>query len=246
VWHNQLPTWLTTGVANGTITPDQLRAILRQHILDEVGHFRGRIAQWDVVNEALNEDGTLRSTIWLQQLGPGYIADAFRWAHQADPRVKLFYNDFNLEGIGAKSNAALALVQQLRSEGVHVDGVGFQGHLAVQFPAPGMLAQNMKRFDDAGFITELTEADVRMLLPSDATKLDAQAEGYRVMLDACLLTRHCNGVTVWGFTDAHSWVPGVFTGQGAADLLDENLQPKPAYEAMRTDLVLAGRRDDDR
>ncbi|MEN3362485.1 MAG: endo,4-beta-xylanase, partial [Mycobacteriales bacterium] len=90
VWHNQLPTWLTDGVADGSITPTQLRGILRQHIRDEVGHFRGKIWQWDVVNEAFNDDGTLRDTIWLQQLGPGYIADAFRWAHEADPKALLF------------------------------------------------------------------------------------------------------------------------------------------------------------
>ena len=246
VWHNQLPTWLTTGVANGSITPDQLRSILRQHILDEVGHFKGEVAQWDVVNEALNEDGTLRSTIWLQNLGPGYIADAFRWAHQADPRAKLFYNDFNLDNLSPKSDAAFALVQSLRSQGVHVDGVGDQGHLAVQFPSPGTMQENLKRFSDAGFQVEITEADARMVLPPDATKLDAAAEAYRVMLSACLLTRSCTGLTVWGFTDLHSWVPGVFSGQGAADLLDANFQPKPAYNAVRTDLVLAARSRDDR
>jgi endo-1,4-beta-xylanase len=239
VWHNQLPTWLTTGVANGTITPTQLRDILRQHIMDEVGHFKGKIAEWDVVNEALNEDGTLRNTIWLQNLGPGYIADAFRWAHQADPHAKLFYNDFNLDNLSPKSDAAFALVQSLRSQGVHVDGVGDQGHLAVQFPSPGTMQENLKRFSDAGFQVEITEADARMILPADATKLDAAAEAYRVMMDACLLTRRCTGFTVWGFTDLHSWVPGTFSGQGAADILDANFQPKPAYNALRTELVLA-------
>jgi endo-1,4-beta-xylanase len=239
VWHNQLPTWLTTGVANGSIAPAQLRDILRQHIMDEVGHFKGEIAEWDVVNEALNEDGTLKNTIWLQNLGAGYIADAFRWAHQADPHVKLFYNDFNLDNLSPKSNAAFALVQSLRAQGVHVDGVGDQGHLAVQFPSPGTMQENLKRFSDAGFLVEITEADARMVLPADATKLDAAAEAYRVMMDACLLTRRCTGFTVWGFTDLHSWVPGTFKGQGAADILDENYQPKPAYNALRTELVLA-------
>jgi endo-1,4-beta-xylanase len=245
VWHNQLPTWLTSGVADGSITPTQLRDILRQHIMDEVGHFKGRVAQWDVVNEALNEDGTLRNSIWLQNLGPGYIADAFRWAHQADPRVKLFYNDFNLEGLSAKSDAAFKLVTDLRSQGVHVDGVGIQGHLGAQFPAPSTMQENLKRFSDAGFLTEITEADVRIVLPTNATNLEAQAEGYRVMLSACLLTRRCTGLTVWGFTDLHSWVPGVFSGQGAADILDTNFQPKPAYNALRTEFVLARSRGDD-
>ena len=108
VWHSQLPAWLTSG----TFTNDELEAILHKHITDEVSHFRGRIYAWDVVNEAFNEDGTLRDTIWLRQLGPGYIAKAFRWAHQADPHAKLYYNDYNLESIGPKSDAALALVQE--------------------------------------------------------------------------------------------------------------------------------------
>jgi endo-1,4-beta-xylanase len=86
VWHGQLPAWLTSG----TFTDDELEAILHQHITDEVSYFRGRIYAWDVVNEAFNEDGTLRDTIWLRQLGPGYIAKAFRWAHQADPHAKLY------------------------------------------------------------------------------------------------------------------------------------------------------------
>src|SRR6266540_3130817 len=113
VWHNQLPTWLTDGVTSGAITPAELRTILRQHIIDEVSHFRGKLYQWDVVNEVIDDNANLRDTIWLQNLGPGYIADAFRWAHQADPRAKLFYNDFNLEPLSPKSDAAFALVQQL-------------------------------------------------------------------------------------------------------------------------------------
>ena len=239
VWHNQIPSWLTTGVANGSITPSMLLDILHQHITDEVTHFKGKLAEWDVVNEALNDDGTLRSDIWLQNLGPGYIADAFRWAHQADPRVKLFYNDFNIESVNAKSTAALTLLVQLRSEGVHVDGIGIQGHLDTRFPAPGDLAVNMKRFADAGFQIEMTEADVRMPTPETATQLEAQAGAYSVMVDACLVTRRCTGVTVWGFTDLHSWVPGTFPTEGFADVLDNNYNPKPAYSQLQTDLVLA-------
>ncbi|MGH3387364.1 MAG: endo-1,4-beta-xylanase, partial [Actinomadura sp.] len=150
VWHNQLPAWLTEGVAAGTITSTELRGILRDHIRTEVGRYRGKVAYWDVVNEAFNEDGTLRQTIWLDQLGPGYIADAFRWAHQADPKAKLYYNDFNLESIGPKSDAALALVGQLRAQRVPIHGVGFQGHLAIQFGFPSDLADNFRRFAAAG------------------------------------------------------------------------------------------------
>ncbi|MEU2250192.1 endo-1,4-beta-xylanase [Streptomyces sp. NPDC019224] len=239
LWHNQLPGWLTTG----DFTADELRAILRKHITDEARHFRGRIWQWDVVNEAFNDDGTLRDSIWLRKLGPGYIADAFRWAHEADPKAKLFINDYNIEGVNAKSTALYDLVVELREQRVPIDGVGIQGHLSVQYNAPHDIAENMKRFDDLGLETAITEADVRVPMPSDSTKQEAQAEGYDVLLRGCLLTRKCTDFTVWGFTDKYSWVPDTFEGEGAANLFDENYRAKPAYSALRDDLLLAAGRN---
>src|SRR2546428_753340 len=101
------------GVDSGAINSAQLREILRQHIIDEVSHFRGKVYQWDVVNEVIDDNANLRDTIWLRNLGPGYIADAFRWAHQADPHVKLFLNDYNVEAGNAKSDAYFRLIQDL-------------------------------------------------------------------------------------------------------------------------------------
>jgi endo-1,4-beta-xylanase len=244
LWHNQLPTWLTDGVANGTITKAQLRDILHQHVTDEVTHFRGKLYQWDVVNEVIDDNAQLRDTIWLENLGPGYIADMFRWAHQADPKVKLYINDYNIEAVNAKSDAEFALVKDLVKQHVPIDGVGVQGHLGVQFGfnSAGQIAANLKRFQDLGLETSITEADVRMELPSDTVKLQAQAQGYSALMQGCLLTRRCVSFTVWGFTDLHSWVPGFFTGQGAANLLDENYAAKPAYQEVQAVLALAGRR----
>lgn len=233
VWHSQLPAWLTSG----TFTNDELEAILHKHITDEVSHFRGRIYAWDVVNEAFNEDGTLRDTIWLRQLGPGYIAKAFRWARQADPHAKLYYNDYNLESIGAKSDAALALVQSLRRQGVPIDGVGFQGHLGIQYPYPDSLGDNLERFAAAGVDVAVTEADVRMPLPVTDEKLAMQADYFTGMLNSCRAVRRCVSFTVWGFDDRHSWVPTVFAGEGAATPFDESYQPKPAYFALRNALA---------
>lgn len=239
VWHSQLPGWLN----EESFTPQELREILRRHITEEVRHFKGRIWQWDVVNEAFNDDGTLRDSIWLRNLGPGYIADAFRWAHRADPRAKLYINDYNIEGVNAKSTALYELVKQLRGEGVPIHGVGLQGHFAVQYGFPGDVAANLKRFDDLGMESAVTEADVRMPMPADNIKLQAQARGYSVLLHACLMTRRCTDFTVWGFTDKYSWVPDTFEGEGAANVLDENYAVKPAFEALRQDLLLAaGRR----
>jgi endo-1,4-beta-xylanase len=236
VWHNQLPAWLTEQAAS--MTPDQVRDILRKHITDEVTHFKGKIWQWDVVNEAFNDDGTLRDDIWLQKLGPSYIADAFRWAHAADPKAQLFYNDYNIEFTGPKSNAVYAFVQDLQKQGVPIDGVGFQTHLDTQYPLPDLQA-NLQRFADLGLNVAETEVDVRTTLPVTAVEQSAQNAGYSQSLQACLAVRECISYTVWGFGDAYSWVPNTFAGEGAADIYDENLQPKPQYFVLQQDLSLA-------
>jgi endo-1,4-beta-xylanase len=233
VWTDQLPAWLTSG----SFTPAQLGQLLHQHITDEVTHFRGEIAEWDVVNEAVNDDGTLRNTMWLRALGPGYIADAFEWAHEADPGAELFYNDFGIEGLGPKSDAVRKLLGQLRAQRVPITGVGLQSHLSLSLPLPNDIQANLQAFSDMGLATEITEADVRVPLPADAAKLEAQAEVYRLLLDSCLATPRCTGMTVWGFSDHHSWIPGVYAGFGAADLLDASYHPKVAYYALIAELA---------
>ena len=235
VWHSQLPTWLTAG----TYTSTQLRHLLRKHITDEVSHFKGHIWQWDVVNEAFNDDGTMRDTIWLRAMGPSYIADAFRWAHQADPRALLFYNDYNIEGMGAKSDAVYLLAKQLRAQGVPINGIGAQGHLDTKYGFPNQMRQNLQRFADLGLKVALTEVDVRTTVPVTTPEQLAQNADYSQMLEACLLVRACISYTVWGFGDAFSWVPGVFAGEGSADIYDENLQPKASYFALQQTLMLA-------
>ena len=183
--------------------------------------YKGRIYQWDVVNEVFEEDGSLRNSIWLRELGPSYIEDAFRWAHAADPKAKLFLNDYNVEGVNAKSTAYYDLAKRLRAEGVPVQGFGIQGHLAIQYGFPGQVAENLARFEKLGMQTAFTEVDVRMILPVEESKLATQATYFRGLLDACLGARRCTSFTVWGFSDKYSWVPGVFAGQGAATLMDE-------------------------
>ncbi|WP_433437175.1 endo-1,4-beta-xylanase [Nonomuraea sp. CA-141351] len=229
MWHNQLPDWLT----NGAWTADQLRAILKNHITQEVRHYRGKAYSWDVVNEPFNEDGTYRDTIFYRILGPGYIADAFRWAHEADPHAKLYLNDYNVEYIGPKSDAYHALVKSLKAEGVPIHGMGFQGHLALQYGYPTTLQENLQRFADLGVDVAITELDIRMLLPATDDKLATQAKWYADVTKACLAVRRCVGITLWGHTDKYSWIPAFFPGEGAALPYDENLNPKPAYYAIR-------------
>ncbi|MDT9684003.1 endo-1,4-beta-xylanase [Streptomyces sp. TRM76323] len=237
VWHSQLPAWLTSGVADGSIDAAELRRILRDHVTTQVKHFKGEIYEWDVVNEVFNEDGTLRESIWLQKLGPSYIADAFRWAHAADPKAKLFFNDYNVEGVNAKSTAYYDLAVRLRQQGVPVHGFGIQGHLDIGYGFPQDVQANLERFAALGMRTAFTEVDVRMTLPVDDAKLARQADDYRRLLAACLNVRRCTSFTVWGFTDKYSWVPEWFSGQGAANLLDEEYAAKPAYTAVRHELA---------
>jgi len=233
VWHNQLPGWLT----GGSFTPAQLRSLLHKHVVDEVRHFKGRIWQWDVVNEAVNDDGTPRDTIWRKAFGgDSYIADAFRWAHEADPQALLFYNDYATTGIGPKSTAVYSLVSQLRAAGVPIDGVGFQTHLDVQYEFPPTTLANLQRFAALGVDVAITEADVRVNVPATAAELQAQAGYYSQALQACLAVPRCISYTVWGFTDEYSWVPYVYPDEGAACLYDRELQPKPAYDAVAADL----------
>lgn len=231
VWHNQTPGWVQN------LDATALRSALQNHITNVVNHYEGQLYAWDVVNEPLNEDGTMRNSFWYQKLGTSYIADAFRAARAVDPNVKLYINDYNTDGMGAKSDGMYRLVQSLLDQGVPIDGVGFQAHLAIQYGFPSQMQQNLQRFADLGLDVAITELDVRMQLPADSTKLATQATYYRNVVNACLAVSRCVGITTWGYTDKYSWVPSTFPGEGAALLVDENFQVKPAYTAVHDALA---------
>ncbi|MFE3525581.1 endo-1,4-beta-xylanase [Streptomyces sp. NPDC059161] len=239
LWHQQLPSWLTSG----TWTADELRSILKNHITHVVRHYKDKVFAWDVANEIMNEDGTYRENIFYKTIGPSYIADALRWAHAADPKVKLYLNDYNVEAIGPKSDAYYTLIKQLKADHVPINGFGMQAHLALQYGFPDRLRQNIRRFADLGVDVAITELDIRMVLPSDATKLAQQADWYGKVTDACLNVKRCVGITVWGYSDKHSWIPSVFPGEGAALPWDENLAHKPAYGAIHDALATAVKED---
>lgn len=231
VWHSQLPGWVSS------LPSSQVQAAMENHITQEATHYKGKLYSWDVVNEPFNEDGTFRADAFFNAMGSAYIADALRTAHAADPAAKLYINDFNIDGVGAKSDAMFTLVQSLKAQGVPLDGVGIQGHLAIQFGFPTNMQQNLQRFADLGLDVAITELDVRMQLPRDATKDATQATYYTNVVKACLAVTRCVGMTLWDYTDKYSWVPGVFAGEGAATPWDENLAKKPtAYNAIVTAL----------
>jgi endo-1,4-beta-xylanase len=234
LWHSQNPDWLE----QGNFSQEELRTILREHITTVVGRYAGRIHQWDVANEIFQENGQLRTqdNIWIRELGPGIIADAFRWAHEADPSAELFLNDYNVDGVNAKSDAYHALAQDLLAQGVPLHGFSTQAHLSLQYGFPGDLEDNLRRFDALGLATAITELDVRMRpengdRPSGA-QLARQAEYYQRALQACLNVEGCGSFTIWGFTDKYSWVPHTFEGEGHATVMTDGFERKPAFHAL--------------
>ena len=229
VWHNQLPGWLV----NGNFTRDQTIAILRDHILTLVGRYRGTVVAWDVVNEAFEESGAFRNSFWMQRIGADYISLAFQFAREADPNAKLYYNDFNTEGMNAKSNAMFAMVRDLRAQGVQIDGVGLQMHLVNPFRVQQQHRDNFARLAGLGVDISVTELDIRIALPTTPDELQQQALGYQDVIQLCLSQPNCKAMVTWGFTDKFSWVPGTFSGQGDALIFDTNYQAKPAYTAIR-------------
>ena len=253
LWHSQLPTWLTDGVANGTISNAQLANLLHQHITTEVSRYKGKIWQWDVANEFFTDTNPSQinpNDFWISHLGPGIIGQAFVWAHQADPHALLCYNDYNIageDGSNAKSDAAYAWLKQELAAGIPISCVGDQGHLDTQFGFSGQhMQQDLARFATLGLKVAITEADVRTFVnnatdqvPTDHLATFAQPEEESQMLQACLAVRQCISFTVWGFTDADSWVPGFFAGEGYATIYDVKQQPKQAYIDMQSDLQLA-------
>jgi endo-1,4-beta-xylanase len=245
LWHSQNPAWLE----EGDFTDEELREILREHIMTVVSRYAGQIDQWDVANEIFTdtwEGGEIRlreQNIFIRELGPEIIADAFRWAHEADPTAKLFLNDYAIEHLGPKSNAYYEFAKELLAQGVPLHGMGFQGHLGMQYGFPGNFQQNLQRFSDLGLETAVTELDVRMVLDESGRptqqQLAQQADWYRWMLEACLAVEGCNSFTLWGFPDKYSWVPVFFPDQGAATVMWEDFERKPAYYALQDTLLEA-------
>ncbi len=233
VWHSQTPGWVQG------LSASAMRSAMQNHISRVVGRYadNAAVVSWDVVNEVFDDNGGMRTSFWYNTLGQSFIADAFRAARAADSNARLCINDYNVEGINAKSTAMYNLVRSLRQQGVPVDCVGFQGHLAIQYGFPNDIQQNLQRFADLGVQVRITELDVRMQMPRDASKDATQATYYRNVVNACLAVTACAGVTIWGFTDKHSWVPDTFQGQGAALIYDQNYQPKPSYNAVHDALA---------
>ncbi|KAF9448560.1 glycoside hydrolase family 10 protein [Macrolepiota fuliginosa MF-IS2] len=234
VWDQRIPDW----VLNGNFDNATMLSVIHDHCFTVARHFRGRMLSWDVVNEPINDDGSLKESLFLNTSGLAYIPTALRAARSGDPLAKLYINEFDVETINPKSTGLLNLIKALQGQGVPIDGVGVQAHLTLgQFSSnasagPSLVA-NLRRFTNLGIEVAITELDVRIpTLPPTREMLLQQKEDYRITIDACKQVIGCIGVTVWDWTDRYSWIPGNFPGEGSACPWDENLKEKPAYQGI--------------
>lgn len=231
VWDQSVPTWVTTA----NYTKPQLMAVLKDHITTLLTHFAGRVPVYALVNEAVDWNGTLRPMLWLNVIGPEYIDSSFVWAHRADPAAKLYLNDYNIENNATKGDSLLALAVRLKAKGVPIDGIGYQMHL-FPAPSPAVTATSMRlamaKAAAAGFTVYVSELDKMIPDTASAATKAAQAVWYRDVMDACLASGRCAGVTSWGLSDKYSWVPAAWPGYGRALPFDSAYHPKAAYDSL--------------
>ncbi len=246
VWARDNPEWL----AQGHFTPAQLSRLLHDHIAHVMKHYAGQVFAWDVVNEALDENGDVRDSIWYNRPGIGlagkrtrYIERAFRWAHKADPQALLFYNEAEGEELSKKSDAIYDMVRSFKHRGVPIDGVGLQLHISELDLDVAGLEANITRLAALGIQVHITELDVSVPLNPEEElvnkdDLTHQAQIYRSVVRACLQTSGCTAIQTWGFTDKYSWIGSSSHGsRGMALPLDRAYGPKPAYDAILEELT---------
>lgn len=226
VWHSQLPSWVSGGGFNNAT----LVSIMQNHITNVMTHFSGKVKTWDVTNEIFNEDGTWRTSVFYTTIGEYFVDIAFRAAAAADSTVGLAANDYNIDSSGSKSSAYISLVTRLKSRGVKIDQIGSQSHLIVgSVPSTSSLVSNYKAIIATGVTLAITELDIRMTLPATDALLAQQKKDYNSVTLACIQTSGCIGITIWAYSDYYSWIPSVFSGQGAALPWDAAGKVKPAF-----------------
>lgn len=250
-WHSQVPTWLTADGNKNTrnLSRTQLLAILKNHIFNVVGHWKGKIAEWDVANEVLDDNQTsiysnpnaydLRPSVWRTGIGEDFLDSAFVWAHQADPDAILILNDYGVEGKGwGKSEALYNLAKRLKNSGIPIDGVGLQCHMDVGLDYISSIEDNIKRFGSAGFQCHVTELDLGIHAEATAEVLEQQASNYYSLARIAMRHDNCKSMMIWGLSDDLTWRNGT-----KPLLFDADLNKKPAYWGVHAALRQAAGRE---
>jgi endo-1,4-beta-xylanase len=246
VWHNQTPAWVFQGADGKPADRETLLARMRDHIHTVVGRYKGKIHGWDVVNEAIDEDGSLRRAPWRDGIGDDYVAKAFEFAREADPNAELYYNDYNLEK-PAKRAGVIRLVKDLKARGLRIDGIGNQAHWRLETPTIDEIEGALTDLHGTGLKVMYTELDINLLpqaargadpavanpyangLPDE--KQEQLAKRYADIFGVIVKHRHrVSRVTFWGLSDADSWLNRARMNYPL--LWDRQRQPKPAFHAV--------------
>jgi endo-1,4-beta-xylanase len=260
VWHNQTPLWAFETEDGKPLDRETALANMKEHIATVVGRYKGRIDAWDVVNEAIDDNGKLRTgpvgppgrrgEPWHAAIGDDYIEHAFRLAHEADPDAELYYNDFN-EWNTKKIEAISKLITTLKEKGVRIDGLGLQGHWGMDYPKIDEIDHMLTEYGKLGVKLMITELDVNIVAKentgADIGQRDAAGRGARTLPDdqqQALTQRYADifkvllkhrdkldRVTFWGVHDGHTWLNDRGTPNHPL-LFDRQMQPKPAFEAV--------------
>lgn len=243
VWHQQVASWISSdGKKNDkNWTKQQLTDIMRRHIDGVAGGLKGRLREWDVVNECLDDDQSvvwsdpdgykMRQSVWYNVIGEEYVESAFRMAHEADPDALLFINDYDVEFMGQpKAEAYYNLVKSLVEKGVPIHGVGLQCHFNTGQIDARKLQENIRRYQDLGLVCAITELDIVQTDPSAADAAVRQAEDYCAVVMAALQEENCKTVLIWGLCDPDSW------RNNNPLIYDGNIRPKEAYYAVHAAL----------
>jgi len=235
VWYKSLPLWITNYQGNTAAWEN----LLKTHIQTIVTRFKGKVASWDVVNEAFEDDGTLRNSIWVQKLGPDYIARCFQYAHEADPDAQLFYNDFGHEYGATKRTAILNLVNDLKSRGIPINGIGMQMHTRYNMTESNWTAA-ITTAAQTGLKVHISELDIA-LNPDNNQSLtltpalaETQAQKYLFIVKTynAIPKAQQFGITTWNVSDADTWITGTYNRPDWPLPFDSNYNRKPAYQGI--------------
>ncbi len=243
VWHTQAPRWMNEFAG----TREQFLAVLEDHVRTVAAHFSGRVASWDVVNEAFDDEDPAgyRQTIWYENIGPEYIELAFRLARDQDPKADLYYNDYGISGGGSKLDRVLEMIDDFRARGVPLDGIGFQMHIDTERPRLEAVRESFARAAERGIKVRISELDVSVNLESAWSEFTPElaerqrqryadvARAYRDSVPPALR----GGITLWGITDADSWIPGFRDRPDWPLLFDADFRVKPAFDGLAEGLT---------
>ena len=233
-WYTSLPSWVTNYVGDSAAWEN----LLKTHIQTVVTHFKGKVSSWDVVNEAFNDDGTLRNSIWVQHLGTDYIARCFQYARQADPNALLFYNDYGHEYSSAKRAAITNMIASFKTRGIPIDGIGMQFHMTYT-QTDANISAAITSAASTGLKVHISELDIRLNNDKSFTAFSAvlsaqQAAKYKYVVQTfkAIPAIQQYGITTWNVSDADSWIPGWLGVPDWPLPFDANYLRKDAYRAI--------------